>query len=200
MAKPGRHPLPTAAFRRHALSIIRVPKSHCWYRLYPGIHNPLHFSMSKAGRFDAPDRSYGVLYIARQLSGAFVETLCRNAGATRPIPATAMDTYNVVEIRTSRLLRLVDLAGKGLARMGLDSRLSTGDYRVAQRWSEAFHRHADHVDGIIYPARHAPRQQAAALFDRAGELLTVKPCGTLRNYMGEQEFFALLDHYGVALV
>ena len=200
MAKPGRHPLPTAAFQRHALSIIRVPKSHCWYRLYPGIHNPLHFSMTKAGRFDAPDRSYGVLYIARQLPGAFVETLCRNTGATRPIPATAMDTYNVVEIRTSRLLRLVDLAGKGLARMGLDSRLSTGDYRVAQRWSEAFHRHADHVDGIIYPARHDPRQQAAALFDRAGELLTVKPCGTLRDYMGEQEFFALLDHYGVALV
>ena len=200
MAKPGRHPLPTAAFQRRALSIIRVPKSHCWYRLYPGIHNPLHFSMTKAGRFDAPDQRYGVLYIARQLPGAFVETLCRNTGATRPIPATAMDTYNVVEIRTSRLLRLVDLAGKGLARMGLDSRLSTGDYRVAQRWSEAFHRHADHVDGIIYPARHDPKQQAAALFDRAGELLTVKPCGTLRNYMGEQEFFALLDHYGVALV
>lgn len=156
--------------------------------------------MTKAGRFDAPDRSYGVLYIARQLPGAFVETLCRNAGATRPIPATALDTYNVAEIRTSRLLRLVDLAGKGLARMGLDSRLSTGDYRVAQRWSEAFYRHADHVDGIIYPARHDPKQQAAALFDRAGELLTVKPCGTLRDYMGEQEFFALLDHYGVALV
>lgn len=156
--------------------------------------------MTKTGRFDAPDQRYGVLYIARQLPGAFVETLCRNAGATRPIPATAMDTYNVAEFCAARGLKLVDLAGKGLARMGLDSRLGTGDYRVAQQWSEAFYLHADHVDGIIYPARHDPKQQAVALFGRAGELLTVKPCGTLRDYMGEQEFFALLDHYGVALV
>ena len=200
MAEPGRHPLPTAAFQRRALSIIRVPKSHCWYRLYPGIHNPLYFSMTKAGRFDAPDRSYGVLYIARQLPGAFVETLCRNAGATRPISATAINAYHVAEIRAARGLKLADLAGKGPVRMGLDSRVSTGDYRVAQRWSEAFYRHADHVDGIVYPARHDPRQQAVALFDRAGERLTAKPCGTLRDYMGEQEFFALLDHYGVALV
>ena len=83
---------------------------------------------------------------------------------------------------------------------GLDSRLSSGDYRIAQHWSEAIYQHPDNVDGIIYPSRHDPKQQAVALFDRAETLLSVRSCGTLRDYLGENAFFTLLDNYRVALL
>jgi len=200
VTEPGPHPSPTKAFGKRPLSIIPVPKGHQWFRLHLAHYDPLRFGETRASRFDAADKGFGVLYVARQLRGAFVETLCRNRDDIRPLPASALEQYRVAGIVASRGLKLVDLAGKGLARMGLDGRLSTGDYRVAQRWSVAFHDHPDKPDGILYLARHEPKQQVAALLDRAEALITVQDLGTLRTHLGDEALFELLDHYGIALL
>jgi hypothetical protein len=169
-------------------------------RLYRSKYPPLHFGRTGQSRFDAPDASFGVLYVARQPKGAFAETFCRHGGALRPLYEVELNQYILAEVTSARSLKLADFAGKGLARMGLDSRLSTGDYRIAQRWAATIHSHPDQPDGILYPSRHDPKQQLAALFDRSKSVLRVRRLGTLRSHLGDREFFELLDHYGIALI
>ncbi len=83
--------------------------------------------------------------------------------------------------------------------MGLDARLATGSYKLAQKWARAFHDHPDQPDGILYRSRHDPNQQLAALFERSQPILRVSTHGTLQDYLGD-EFYAVLDHYEIALL
>jgi len=198
MTGSGRHPAPPRGGHTGPLAIQRVRKNHTWFRLYRHQYDPLHFGMTRRSRFDAPNGEFGVLYVARQCAGAFIETLVRDG--IRELPNDVIKRFHVAEITASRGLKLIDLAGKGLVRMGVDGRLATGDYRIAQRWSKVFYDHPDGVDGILYPSRHDPKQHLAALFDRTHPLLRGESCGTVRNYLGDQEFFRLLDHYGIALL
>lgn len=198
MTAPGRHPAPPRGGYTGSLAIRRVSKNHTWFRLYHAQYDPLHFGTTRRGRFNAAKREFGVLYVARQSAGAFIETMVRDG--TREIPEDVIRRFHVAEITASRGLKLVDLAGKGLIRMGVDARLNTGDYRIAQRWSSAFFAHPDKADGILYPSRHDPKQHLAVLFGRHESLLTSKLCGTIRSYLGDQEFFRLLDHYNIALL
>ncbi len=166
-------------------------------RLFRKNHEPDFFGKTGDNRFDSPDQDFGVLYLARQLNGSFVEVFCRDK--RRRIVESTLQQYHVAEFTASRSLKLVDLAGKGFVRMGLDARLTTGNYQTAQHWSRAFYEHPDKVDGILYTSRHDPKQQLAALFDRSQSLFTVKESGTLSEYMGS-EFYPLLDHYDIALL
>ena len=85
--------------------------------------------------------------------------------------------------------------------MGLDARICTGDYRLAQQWAHAFHEHPDQADGILYVSRHDPQQKLAALFNRARPLLTVRECGSFPDYMGGGgNLFMILDRYNIALL
>lgn len=157
----------------------------------------MHFGSSGGNRFDSPDKKFGTLYLAQQMDGAFVEVFCRQR--QRHISEEFLARIHVAEFRSTRSLRLVDLAGKGLVRMGLDARICTGDYGIAQQWTRAFHGHPDQADGIIYVSRHDPEQKLVALFDRVQPLLTVRKYGSFADYMGD-DLFALLDRYDVALL
>ena len=139
-----------------------------------------------------------MLYLGRQVQGSFVEVFCRKP--QRRITETQLQQYCVAEFRSSRGLKLIDLAGKGLVRMGLDARLSTGSYKLAQEWARAFHDHPDQADGILYRSRHDPTQQLAAIFERSQPILRVEQHGNLQDYLGVENFFALLDHYEIALL
>jgi len=52
------------------------------HRFYTATWEPIFFDRSTAGRFNAPDGSFGVLYSAREISGAFAETFLRTPGHT----------------------------------------------------------------------------------------------------------------------
>jgi hypothetical protein len=39
-------------------------------------------------------------------------------------------------------------------RLGLDGRICTGSYTVAQAWSDALRKHPVKPDGILFPSRH----------------------------------------------
>lgn len=197
MSRPKRLARPTQAFRQRPLAITRVAKTQHWLRLHRAKYAPSFFGRTGNNRFDAPDTSFGVLYVARQINGSFVEVFCRQR--QRRITENQLQQYRVAEFRASRNLKLVDLAGKGLVRMGLDARLGTGSYSTAQEWSWAFYDHPDNADGILYRSRHDPKQQLAAIFDRSQFLLTVQQHGSLQDYLGD-EFFTLLDHYEIALL
>ncbi|MCY4637635.1 MAG: RES family NAD+ phosphorylase [Acidobacteria bacterium] len=156
------------------------------------------FGTTRRARFDAARGEFGVLYAAGQIAGAFVETLAR--GGVRTVSQERLQRYLVAEITASRALSLVDLTGRGLVRMGVDGRLTTGAYQTAQRWSSAFFAHRSRPDGILYGSRHDPGQQLAAFFDRAAPCLTAIPQGPLRSHLGDDAFFRLLDHYDIGLL
>jgi hypothetical protein len=142
-----------------------------------------------------------VLYVARQLEGAFVERFLRDPGPyQRVLTEEQLQAALVSGLRAVRALRLVDLAGRGLAKMGIDSRLASGAYEIAQCWLCAFYHHPDRPDGLQYRSRHNPRLLCAALFDRTEELLSVKTYGSLPEHLGETGFYRLIERYEVGLI
>ena len=197
MAKPKHLAAPGASFQKSSLATIRVPKAHRWLRLHRASYSAMYFGVTGNNRFDPPNEEFGVMYIARQIAGAFVEVFCRDG--VRTLDIEEIKRYQVAEVHTSKSLKLIDLTGKGLVRMGLDARLSTGSYTLAQDWSKAFYDHPEQADGILYPSRHDPKQHLAAVFDRSEDALSVKSLGSIIEYLGD-DFDGLLDHYDIALL
>jgi hypothetical protein len=137
-------------------------------RFYTAAYDPIYFDRSSLGRFNAPDGSYGVLYAAEQLGGAFAETFLRTPGRTL-LPPDLVRQKARARIRTTRELRLIRLAGSGLARLGATAEVAHGGlpYDVPQAWSKALKEHPTQPDGIAYRARHNDDAICYALFDHA---------------------------------
>lgn len=172
-----------------------------WYRIYRCAYGPLFFGTTVTYRFDAPAGEFGVLYMAQSREGAFIETLgdvSRNASVRGTLQREDFERRCWVLIRSVRPLHLVDLTGRGLARISADERLCAGDYDVSRRWAKAIYEHPQHPDGIYYRARHDPSQRSVALFDRAEHGVTAHPDGTL---LTDAAMLArLLDHYHIDMI
>ena len=100
----------------------------------------------------------------------------------------------------SRPLRLVDLSGPGLAHVGADGRLLSGDYRVAQRWSLAFHCHRDRPDGHLYRSRHDLSRTCIAVFDRAEAAIDLIPLPGLIAPENAALLARIITTYGFRLI
>ena len=164
--------------------------------------DPIHFGRQALSRFDDPRREFGVLYAAGSAEGAFVETCIRDErpGEGHCRSQAFLEERRLTMISIPEPLRLVDLTGRGLSWLGADGRLTTGAYRVSQRWSRAFWSHPDQPDGILYCSRFNLSLWCVALFDRIGAGLSCEDLGPLlapRNlvFLGE-----MLDRYDLALI
>jgi hypothetical protein len=161
----------------------------------------LFFGRTGQWRYDDLKRTYGVLYVAADFEGAFIEGCIHDAamGTTTPlISERYLKKRCVSKIRFAGRLKLVDLSGPGLAAIGADARICVGDYRIAQHWSRALWCHPQQPDGILYPSRHNPAIICAAVFDRAPDAAAEK----LGSFLGPRLILrtaALLDAYGVGL-
>jgi RES domain len=119
-------------------------------------------------RFDAPDRSYGVLYAATRREGAFAEAVGRKPGSFRSNDELA--ALAVTTLALSKDLQLVNLhGGEAVGALGATGVVGVGPQSLARRWSQALHAHPEVPDGIEYRCRHNSDQIAVALFDRVGE-------------------------------
>ncbi|MEO6784258.1 MAG: RES family NAD+ phosphorylase [Bradyrhizobium sp.] len=119
-------------------------------------------------RFDAPDRSYGVLYVAATPDGAFAESIGRTPRLFRSddeLAALRMTTFELV-----RDLRVVDLhGGEAVGAIGATGVVGVGPQSLARLWSRALQAHPEKPDGIEYRCRHNSDELALALFHRIGE-------------------------------
>ncbi|WP_244635274.1 RES family NAD+ phosphorylase [Methylosinus sp. C49] len=157
----------------------------------------IHFDRSRDGRLNAPDASYGVLYVAENLRGAFAETFLRAPGRTL-LPLDLLRRKARVRLRVTRELRLIELRGYGLARVGATAEITHGGlpYDAPQAWSKALHDHPLMVDGIAYSARHDDEALCYALFDRAaGDLEEI----AIERDLDQDWFWELAERYGVGL-
>ncbi len=193
---PGPHPDPPADFSTTSLPIVLNQGS--WYRLHRSEHTPLYFGRTGFNRFDAPDGEFGVLYLGDSPKCCFVETYGRSdRDDHRIVTRQELTTRNLATVEFSRPLRVVDLTGSGLARIGVDNRLGTGDYRIARRWSQALWAHPDEPDGILYRSRHDPSRTCLAIFDRATDALAASNVGSLVERANLALLAAILDAYDI---
>jgi hypothetical protein len=164
---PGPLPPPLEGLRKQKLPIVN--KNIHWFRSHSLTQSPIFFGREQRFRFDSPNGQYGVPYVAQDQPGAFIETFGqlynKQVNLPRSLTSTVLSTRAVSELACEQSLRLVDLTGSGLARIGADSRLHSADYEASQRWSEALHGHPDAPDGILYRSRHDPDRKVAAIFN-----------------------------------
>lgn len=150
-------------------------------------------------RFGAPAGEFGVLYAGNDEYCAFVETFGHSLDvrvATRDdLKQRALSCLTV-----NRPLRLVDLTGSGLARLGADNRLCTGDYLLAQRWARALWQHPEQPDGLYYRSRLDPARRCVAIFDRAEAAISASSLGALSDSRHRRLLASLLDTYGIGLL
>jgi hypothetical protein len=194
---PDPHPNPPIDFNTRKLPLAVVNRS--WIRSHHQRFAPIHFGTSGLNRFDAPASEFGVLYVAADPHGAFIETFGRRLGETR-VELVHVASRTLSQVDQTRPLHLVDITGAGLPQMGADARLGTGDYRLSRRWSLALYEHPEQPDGILYRSRHDPSRICAAIFGRAADALTATSLGSLADARNVALLATLLDAYGYSLI
>jgi hypothetical protein len=162
--------------------------------------DPPGFRHSGDNRFDSPDGSYDVTYLTLDVSTALMESVFSDPGAIE-IDAHYLETraVSLIQSRPGKALQLVDLTGAGLAVVGADNRLTTGDHPLAQRWSAAFETHPCAPDGLVYRSRRQPSVPSLVIFGRAADnLVVVATDPLLPKYQSIVD--ELLDKMHVALL
>jgi hypothetical protein len=193
--EPPLLPPPDLAKRRPQEVTLRA--AEIVHRFFTSIHEPIFFDRGEDGRLNAPDGSYGVLYVAKSLPGAFAETFLRTPGLNQlPTDFLARKAYVTLTIR--RPLKLAKMAGAGLARIGATAQVVHGGkpYDCPQAWSGAHYRHPAAFDGIAYYARHDDEALCYAIFERAEG--AVREAARETN-IDKDWFWDIAEIYGVGL-
>ena len=194
---PGIHPEPPNDLQTRNLPIIRIETS--WFRIHQSRCSPLYYGNSGKYRFDAPAQEYGIMYIALDPHGCFIETFGSQT-SIQVISYRELYLPSISQLSCDRPLQLVDLGGAGLVHIGADARLTAADYKVAQRWALALWHHPSQVDGIYYRARHDLSQVCAAIFDRAKSVLTISNTQFCIHRSFQRTLATILETYKFGLI
>ena len=148
-----------------------------WRRLYQSrFPNPLGYGFSPS-RFSDPETSlipperFGVIYFGSSIKVCFVEAILRDRGVGRthtfPVEWAELEAWSFAEIRVDTTLRVVDLRGDGLVRMGIPTDVARARAQdLARIWSRAFWGHDAKPDGLMYDSR-LNGETNVVVFDRA---------------------------------
>lgn len=159
---PGLHPPPPQDLNQRKLPLKKIEATTIFYRVHKSKYRAIHFGNTGGGRFDTPE---GIVYLGIDEYVAFRETIGRFS-KYRSISGKELEKRRMSEVKSDRLLSLVDLTGKGLTRLEADARLFTGSYKIAQQWSKALQDHPNTPDGIYYRSRHDPSRFCLALYQK----------------------------------
>lgn len=190
-------PLPPDNLSNRQPEVLKLAAGSQLYRFYTAAFEPVYFDRSLSGRLNAPDQSYGVLYTAAAREGAFAESFLREPGRSLiDVGLLAKKAHVVLE--TAAPLKLVKLAGRGLAILGATAEIlhSGLPYDTAQNWSKMLHAHPARFDGIAYYARHDDEQLCYALFDHCADRITISQRHTS---LDTDWFWQLANHYNLGI-
>lgn len=141
------------------------------------------------------------MYAALDPFGSFIETFGQlNAPPNsnlRSITSGELGIRSLSELKPRRPIRLVNLTGPNLARLGLDSRIFAANHHPAQQWSRAFYEHPDQPDGILYHARHDPDRYSIAAFEGRVDWIELNRAAWLSKGVLLRD---VLNQYGFALI
>ena len=152
-------------------------------RVYDAPYSPRGFwtGITRPGRFH-PFTHTGapgpvpVLYGSDRLAGAISETVFHDVPVrgTKHVPRATLRRKLAITLTATRDLRLADLTGYGLRRLGA-TRAEIIDtdprsYADTARWAHGLHAHREHLDGIQLVSRQYDTALALILFgDRVQE-------------------------------
>lgn len=150
---------------------LAVPfRPTAYLRVMPKVHaaTPLGMGFGQT-RFSAPDNSFKVLYIARDVATAIAETIIRDrfeGRAKRILDLTEVDDWAFSEVSTTAPLTVLDLRTTGLLRLGVSTNAARAkNHATGRRLSKALHdRFA--IDGILYASR-LTSAECVVVYDRA---------------------------------
>lgn len=200
---PGPPPPPPPDLSRRALAVREIAPGTVLYRIHRTKVDALYFGprtdLKERGRWDAPDDSYGVCYVAEEGHTAFSETFLRELDREEVAESGDLAPRSLARIQANRTLVLAQMHGPGLRRMKATAAVVQGSYDLTWAWSHALHAHPDRVDGITYRARHDDDDLAIALFDRARDAVTVLGSTPLLDLSLSVALGAWLDRYDIAL-
>lgn len=148
-------------------------------------------------RFDAPDRSYNVLYLGCDAYCAFIETF-GHVPRIRTVTTDVLKSKALTELTPARPLRLIDLAeSSALVRIGADARLFSGEYDASQMLSKAAPRSSDGRTGIALSEQVDPSRRTVALFlDRASKLVELDRQSWYATRPQRLLLVEIIEHYG----
>jgi hypothetical protein len=163
--------------------------------------DPLEFVHGE-GPFNAPAREFCILYAANTLACCLAEAVIRDRyiPVERPveIAPTELATREVVELGSTRPLRLIDLSGPGALRQAVPPDVAKGaDYALSRAWSLALWAHPALPEGVLYRSRFDDDFLCVAIYDRARSALTTARTMPLSAH---PDLAAVLDRYRIALV
>jgi hypothetical protein len=180
-------------FDRRRLHVVL--RSGPWQRLHPEEFSAIYFGKGRENRFDDPESEFGVLYVAEDEFGAFVETFLRNPKLTL-VAKDELAKRTLSEIEASTNLSLVDLTGKGLQRAGVTGDISTAPHEETWALSRAIHDHPSRPDGIRYRLKHDLERIGIAIFDRVAVAgLEVTSNGSLADPSNAALLDKILEEY-----
>ena len=162
--------------------------------------DPIYWSRRGRYRFDSPTAKYGVLYTGRTFETALLEVFGDQWVTLRITAREFLKEFDVCEIRLERRLKVVNLSGKQLNRLGTDANIFAAfAYDVTREWASFFMDHPDAPHGIRYPSRKNQRLHNFALFSAPEAIAAVT---ITRRYplLDYPHLFRLLQSYKVALV
>jgi hypothetical protein len=143
---------------------------NAYLRVIPKAHaaTPLGMGFGQT-RFSAPDNSFRLVYIARDIATAIAETIVRDrfeGRAQRVLDVTEVNDWAVCEVSATRPLNVLDLRTTGLLRLGVSTNAARAKvHATGRRLSKALYdRFA--VDGILYSSR-LTSAICLAVYDRA---------------------------------
>ncbi len=146
---------------------------------------PLYFGRECTNRYDAPDKTYGVLYLGFDLPTALMESVFHkhhwDKDAQRTIALSEVNSRLVRSIGVFSELCLADLTAPGTMAsvFGLNlEQLVRRDYTHTQHVSASVQAMLDddgtpRFDGVLYPSRNNFPAHSIALFDRAKAKIAV---------------------------
>ena len=111
------------------------------------------------------------------MHACFIE--CFGRTHTKAVEEQLLRQRNLFEISALRSLRFANLRGKGLVKLGADSRLTTGDYGQARKWVRAIWALGANIDGICYRLRLDNDRFCYGLFDQTAADLAERNLGDL---------------------
>jgi hypothetical protein len=197
---PGEHPEPPSDLGDRSPVLLQITPGTVFSRIHNRSNGPVFFGKSGRNRFDAPDKSFGVLYVGFDEYCAFIETFGQDTGI-RVVTRRALAQRHLSYLKVTEPLNLIDLAASGgLARIGADARLLSGSHAIAQRWSASLRNHPSRPAGLVYPARHDTARNACALFDLSDSILQVTNAGSLLDPQHAPLLARVLDNYGFGLI
>ena len=111
---------PPSDLGQRRLRLVRVPEilvriSRAGYR------DPFFWSRLGRNRFDLPDGRYGVLYTAQDLETCVLEVFGDQWLKERVLAVAALPKFEVLTFAVRRELRVADLTGSALNRLGTDA-------------------------------------------------------------------------------